>query len=122
MDNFFEAAAKIRATDEKREQQRKQAEPDPKNYCGHDLSEAVVLLNKAISQRDHIEANQVGMTHEEVELQCAETSKDIRKAGYLVHSALGSVEDMVSFVKTYVRRDYIRDVDMNWSGIGDWVA
>lgn len=122
MEQFLKAAAEIRAADEKREQQRKQAEPDPKNYCGHDLSEAVVLLNEAISQRDHIDANSINMTDEEVERQCAETSKDIRKAGYLVHSALGSVEDMVLFVKTYVRRDRIRDVDSNWSGIGDWMA
>ena len=122
MDNFFALAAKIRAEDEEREEQRKQAEPDPKNYRGHDLSEAVVLLNKAIDQRDHIDTNSRNMTYEDVELQCAETNKDIRKAGYLVHSALGSVEEMVLFVKTYVRRDRIRDVDFNWSGIGDWVA
>jgi len=120
--NLQLAGARIRAKDEILERQRAASEPDPRNYLGVDLSEAVFNIKNAMHKRDLIDDLSNDEISADTALQIDKTTETLHNAGKQVYAALGSTNAMIAFAKTYVRRDRLRDVDHSWDGIGDWVA
>lgn len=80
----------------------------------------VQKLNKGLEMCRHMDFPQTA-EHETREYS-DRASSYIREAGVIVHELFPNVDQMRYVLETLVPRNDWRIVEMEWSGIGDWLA
>ena len=81
---------------------------------------AVQKLNEGLEMCRHMDSPQTA-EHETREYS-DRASLYIREAGVIVHELFPNVDQMRYVLETLVPRNDWRIVEMEWNGIGDWLA
>ena len=84
-------------------------------YDWKDCGEAVRKMKRAIEEREKID--------DDCDISALmPTNALIREAGQKVYDVHQSTDAMRAFAYAFVPRDTLREVDIIWDGIGDWLA